>query len=96
LFGDGALQGTQDGGQRVGLWFGHEEVNVFGHDDVAEEVKLIFPAGGFEGVLEDGGGAGGGQVGISVVAAEGDEVEIACLLSSFEAWGHGVLRLSPR
>jgi hypothetical protein len=24
------------------------------------------------------------------VTAEGDEVEIACLLSSFEAWGHGM------
>jgi hypothetical protein len=65
-------------------------VDVFGHDDVAEEVKLVFFAGGFEGVFEDGGGAGRGQLGVSVAAAEGDEVEIACLLSSFEAWGYGL------
>jgi hypothetical protein len=67
----------------VGWGFGEEEVDVFGHDYVAEEVELVFFAGGFQGVLEDGGGAGGGEVGFAVVTAEGDEVEVACLLSSF-------------
>jgi len=56
---------------------------VFGHDYVAEDVELIFFACGFEGVLEDGSGFRRGQVGVAVVTAEGDEVEIACLLSSF-------------
>ena len=67
----------------MGWWLGQEEVDVFGHDYVAEDVELIFFACGFEGVLEDGSGFRRGQVGVAVVTAEGDEVEIACLLSSF-------------
>jgi hypothetical protein len=60
-----------------------KEVNVFGHNYVAEEMELVFFVHGFQGVLEDGSGLRGGEVGASVVATEGDEVEIACLLSSF-------------
>ena len=67
----------------MGWGFGEEEMDVFGHDDVAEEVEVVFFAGGFEGVLEDRGGFGGSQVGVAVVTTEGDEVEVACLLSSF-------------
>jgi len=61
---------------------------VFGHDYVAEEAELVFFAHRLEGVLEDGSGVGGCQVRVTVVTTEGDEVEIACLLSSFQAWRH--------
>jgi hypothetical protein len=58
-------------------------VDVFGHDDVAEEVELVFFAHGLEGVLEDGSGVRRSQVWVAVVTTEGDEVEVASLLSSF-------------
>lgn len=35
-------------------------------------------------------GRGCFEEGEAAVAAEGDEVELACLLSSFEAYGHGL------
>jgi hypothetical protein len=31
----------------MGRRFGEEEVDVFGHDYVAEEVELVFISGGF-------------------------------------------------
>jgi hypothetical protein len=43
----------------MGWRLGQKEVDVFGHDDVSEKVELVFFAHGLEGVLEDGGGAGG-------------------------------------
>jgi hypothetical protein len=58
-------------------------MDMFGHDDVAEEVELIFFAHGLERVLEDGRGVRGGEVWVAVVTTEGDEVEVASLLSSF-------------
>ncbi len=44
----------------MGWRLGQKEVNVFGHDDVAEKVELIFFTHRLERVLEDGGGLGGG------------------------------------
>ena len=58
-------------------------MDVFGHDYVAEEVELVFFAHGFEGVFEDGSGLREGEVWFAVVTTEGDEVKVACLLSSF-------------
>ena len=62
---------------------GQKEVDVFGHDDVAEKVELVFFAHGLEGVLEDESGVRRSQVWVAVVTTEGDEVEVARLLSSF-------------
>jgi hypothetical protein len=63
-------------------------MNVLRHYYVAEEVELIFETHGFEGVLEDGGGVSGGEVGFAAVTTEGDEVEIPGLLAAFEAGRH--------
>jgi hypothetical protein len=46
-------------------------------------VELVFFAHGLEGVFEDGSGVRGGEVWFAVVTTEGDEVEVASLLSSF-------------
>ena len=34
------------------FWFAEEEVDVFGHDDVAEDFEVVTFAGEFEGVEE--------------------------------------------
>jgi hypothetical protein len=67
----------------MGWRLGEEEVDVFGHDYVAEEVELVFFAHGFERVFEDRSGVGRREIWIAVVTTECDEVEVACLLSSF-------------
>jgi hypothetical protein len=63
-------------------------VDVLGHDDVAEDVELIFLAGGFESVFKDAGRTWGGEVRIAAVTTEGDEVEVVGLLAAFQARGH--------
>ena len=73
----------------MGWRLGEKEMDVFGHYDVAEDQEAIFQTQEFEGVFEDRGSAWGGEVRVAAVATEGDEVVIAGLLSSFEAWGHG-------
>jgi hypothetical protein len=52
-------------------------VDVFGHDDVAEDVEVVALAGEFEGVEEDVSSVWGVEVGFTIVTTEGDEVVIA-------------------
>lgn len=65
---------------------------VLGHEDVAVEVEKVGLAGVFEDLLDGVFGFGGGEVEAAVVAAEGDEVEVAGLLKAFQAVGHGEFR----
>jgi hypothetical protein len=58
-FGDGKLERLEGGGEGLFFGFGEEEVDVLGHEDVAEEVELITEAGLFEGVEEEGLGLWG-------------------------------------
>jgi hypothetical protein len=51
----------------------------------------VADAEGFEHVLEDLFGVWRVEVGQAVVTAEGDEVEVAFVLETLEAWGHGVM-----
>ena len=73
----------------AGGWVGEEEVDVLGHEDVAVEVDAVGLAGLFEDLLDGVSGFGPGEVREAVVAAEGDEVEVAGLLEAYEAVGHG-------
>ena len=87
FFGEFVRDGTLDDGECHAQWFdwglGYEEVDVFWHDDVADDVKVVAFADGFQGFEEDLFCVGGGQVGGSVVTTEGDEVEVSGLLSAF-------------
>jgi hypothetical protein len=67
------------------------QVNVLGHDDVTEEFELIVSAGTFERVEKDISGGSSVEVGIAVVATEGDEVVVTFLLVSLEAQRHGLI-----
>lgn len=69
--------------------FAEEQVDMLGHDNVAENLELIAFTGEFEGVLEDVSVCGGVEVGLAVVATEGDEVVVALLLVSLEVERHG-------
>ena len=58
------------------MGFAEEEVDVFGHDDVGVEEEVVGTAGSFDDLFEDFFGFGGVEVGETVVATEGDEVEM--------------------
>ena len=80
-----AFKDAEGGGYGSYLWFGHEEVDVLGHEDVAEDGEVVADAEGLEHVLDDLFGFWGVEVGEAVVAAEGDEVEVAFVLQTLEA-----------
>jgi hypothetical protein len=56
-FGDLALENTESGGERMELWFAEEKVDVFGHEDVAEEEEPVSPSESFESLFKNGAGA---------------------------------------
>ena len=69
--------------------FGEEEVDVLGHEDIGVEVEAVGLTGLFEDLFDEVFGFGGGEEREAVVAAEGDEVEVAGLVVALEAGGHG-------
>lgn len=67
----------------MALGFAEEEMDVLGHEDVGVDGEVMGAAGSFDDLFEDVFGFGGFEVGKTVVAAEGDEVELSCVLASF-------------
>jgi hypothetical protein len=61
-------------------WLSYEEVDVFGHDDVAADGEGVAIADLFEGALEEVFCVWGGEVGSALIAGEGYEVEMVGLL----------------
>jgi hypothetical protein len=90
-FGGFALEHAEGGGYGSYLWLRHEEVDVLGHEDVAEDREVVADVEGFDHVLDDLFGFCGGEIREAVVTAERDEVEIAFVLETLEAEGHVVI-----
>ena len=67
----------------MALGFAEEEVNVLWHEDVGVDSDFMRTAGSFDYLFQDVFGFGGFEVGETAVAAEGDEVELSCVLTSF-------------
>ena len=65
--------------------FAEKEMDVLGHDDVAEDFEVVTFAGEFQGVEEDVFRGRGSEVGFAAITTEGDEVVVAFSLESFEA-----------
>jgi hypothetical protein len=65
-----------------------EKMDVLGHEDVRKDRELVGATGSFENLLEDVFGFGVFEVGGSVVTTEGDEVELAGVLATFETERH--------
>jgi hypothetical protein len=65
---------------------------VFGHDDIAEYVESVTIPGLLNDSLKIGLRFRGSQIRIAAGATEGDEVGVACFLSSLESWWHWLSR----
>ena len=62
---------------------------MLGHDDVAVDLEVVALAGLLKDGLEDLFGGAGVEVRVTVVAAEeGDVVEVAGLVTAFQAGWH--------
>lgn len=62
---------------------------MLGHEDVAEEEKLVALAEPFEGSEEGDAGAVVVEVGEAMVTTEGEEVVVAFGLIALQSAGHG-------
>ena len=87
-----AFDDSEKRGEGVFWRFVGQQVDVFGHDDVCVDHQLIGGTGLFNDLFEGVFRALVCEIGKTTVTTEGDEVKLACLLSSFEAQGHsGIL-----
>lgn len=83
------LEDLQGGGEGVFRGLVGEEMDVLRHEDVGGYTETLLPAGLFEDLLNGVFCCGGVEEGLTLVATEGDEVEVVGLLVTFEAGGHG-------
>lgn len=82
-FGGFVFEYVQSDGERVKLRLGDEEVDVLGHEDVTEDIKLVAGTESFEFFEEDGSGAVVVEIGKTAVTTEGDEVIVTLSLIAF-------------
>ena len=78
-------------GHPANFGFPKEHVQVFGHEDIAEDVETMALPKMFESGEEDGSGVVVVQIGAMTVTAEGDEMVLALGLVSLESGGHSGL-----
>ena len=76
-------------GERRGQRFADEQVDVLGHDDVAEDFEVVASPGEFEGVEKDIPCLGRVEIRLTAITTEGDEVIVTFLLVSLQAQRHG-------
>jgi hypothetical protein len=83
------LEDLEEGGEGVEGWFVGEQVDMLGHEDIGRDEEALLPARLFQESLDGVFYLGSVQEGLTFVATEGDEVEVAGLLKAFEARWHG-------
>jgi hypothetical protein len=87
------MNGAQLGELRLGLgmdeWATCQQMHALWHDDVADHCKGAGAAGLFQRLLKLAADAVLDQLGLSSVAAEGNEVELPVLMEPLKARGHG-------
>jgi hypothetical protein len=74
--------------ERCAFWFADQQVNVFRHDHVSGDEESVPSARAFESVFEDFACMGVRQQRVTMMTAEGYEVEASCLLETPESPRH--------
>jgi hypothetical protein len=69
-------------------WFGQEQVDVLGHEDVAVEKEMVTLAEAVQCFFKDSSGMIIVQQGETAVTTEGEEVMVAFGLVSLQTAGH--------
>jgi hypothetical protein len=88
--GEALLEDLNRSGELLPVGLGYKKMDVVRHEDVAEDVEEVFPAGLFKDSLEGVTGFRGFEdVGVAV-ATDGNEVEVAGVLAAVEAFWHGM------
>lgn len=87
-FGGFALEDSHRVAESLASGFGEQEVDVLGHEDVAEEVELVGESGALEDLFEDETGVVIIEERGALVTTEGDEVIVAAGLVALQMTGH--------
>jgi hypothetical protein len=83
-----ALQNAECVGEGLPLWFADQQMDVLRHQDVAKDEELVSSADQFEGFFEGCTGFVVGEVGLTLMTAEGDEVMMTFGLVSLQVARH--------
>jgi hypothetical protein len=86
--GDALLENLHHGGERAAIGFAEQQVDVFGHDDVAVNDETVTLASFFEDGEEEITIAGVAEKRAALVATAGNEVEVVVAVVAFQAGGH--------
>jgi hypothetical protein len=90
------FQGLNGFGQEASLRLCYEEMDVLGHDDVAEDVEVVTNPHGFERSFEEFAGAWDAEVGLPSITTEGDEMGVSAGLIADQRLSHdGILLYGP-
>jgi hypothetical protein len=76
-------------GKRRAWRLTEKQMDVLGHHDIADYIKLISDSHALECLLKRSIHRRKGKIGLLLIAAEGDEVQITRELIPFQALGHG-------
>lgn len=82
FLGDGLLQRLYGPRESRAFWFADEQVDVLGHDHVADHVEPITATGLFERALEGFFGERCVKEGLPTITAKGNEVQSTGLLQT--------------
>jgi len=93
--GDGCLQCQDCAVEHCSLGFGNQQMHMFGHHHVAENVKDVASAYRFEGGLEQVTGSRAGKIRKPTVTTEGEEMKSSLLLEPFKSGRHSEGILLP-
>ncbi len=85
------LEHLQSSRERAALRFADQQVNVFGHDHIAGDEESVPLANSLERLFEDIAGVRSGQESITMMTAEGYEVETFSLLDALESPWHAAI-----
>jgi hypothetical protein len=80
LFGYLRLEYVECRGEWMVFWLREQEVNVLRHKNVSKQIEAMTPTKRFNHLLCDDAAAVVGEIRKSVVATEGDEMEVATTL----------------
>lgn len=86
--GDGLLERLHCGRKIFALRLGDEQMDVLGHDDVADDAEAVGDARLFEDAQDEVAPASGSQERTAMVTTAGDEVEMSVSVEALEIARH--------
>ena len=82
------LDHLHDGGRRATFGLADQQMNVIGHDDISDDHEMVALADLLKNLEEQVATAGVSQLGLPMITAAGEEVQMIVSVVTLEACGH--------